>query len=321
MTGASEDYAGRVRAALPSFFGPVEVVAALPSTMARAAELAEAGAPEGATVVADAQSAGRGRLGRSWVAAPGTSLLVTVVLRPSLPPARAWLVSAAAGVALADATKALLAGMPARWPEPRAGWTEERSPTKQPPAVPVKSDEGSQRIGRRRPPSVSIDLKWPNDLEASGRKVAGMLAEARSDGGRLQWVLLGLGVNVGQGPDDFPAELAGRATSLSLAAGRAVDRVALLAGWAERFATGYRALAAGAAGPTLAAYQARLGTLGRQVRAEVLGGEEVTGVAVGLGADGGLVIRTPAGGEVEVTSGDVEHLRAGAPSGPVSRRP
>ena len=282
MPSAAEDYAARVRAALPSFFGPVEVADALPSTMARAAELAEAGAEEGATVVADAQSAGRGRLGRSWVAAPGTSLLVTVVFRPSLPPGCAWLVTAAAGVALADATRVLLAG----------------------------------GVG-----SVSVNLKWPNDLEVGGRKAAGMLAEARSDGGRLDWVLLGLGVNVGQGPDDFPPELAGRATSLSLAAGAAVDRVALLAGWAGRFATGYQALAAGAAGPTLAAYQARLGTLGRQVRADVLGGEEVTGVAVGLGANGGLVIRTPAGGEVEVASGDVEHLRAGAPVGPVSRRP
>ncbi|HVD16116.1 MAG TPA: biotin--[acetyl-CoA-carboxylase] ligase [Actinomycetota bacterium] len=294
MPGASEDYAGRVRAALPSFFGPVEVAAALPSTMARAAELAAAGAAEGATVVADAQSAGRGRLGRSWLAAPGTSLLVTVVLRPSLPPARAWLVSAAAGVALADATTAVLAGggsTVARWAE------------------------------RRRPPSVSVGLKWPNDLEVGGRKVAGMLAEARIDGSRLEWVLLGLGVNVGQGPGDFPPELAGRATSLSLAAGGAVDRVALLAGWAERFAAGYRALAAGAAGPTLAAYQARLGTLGRQVRADLLGGDPVTGVAVGLGANGGLLIRTPAGGEVELASGDVEHLRAGEPVGPVSRRP
>jgi BirA family transcriptional regulator, biotin operon repressor / biotin---[acetyl-CoA-carboxylase] ligase len=282
MPGASEDYAGRVRAALPSFFGPVEVAAALPSTMARAAELAAAGAAEGATVVADAQSAGRGRLGRTWLAAPGTSLLVTVVLRPSLPPARAWLVSAAAGVALADATTAVLAG---------------------------------------KPPSVSVNLKWPNDLEVGGRKVAGMLAEARIDGSRLEWVLLGLGVNVGQGPGDFPPELAGRATSLSLAAGGAVDRVALLAGWAERFAAGYRALAAGAAGPTLAAYRARLGTLGRQVRADLLGGDPVTGVAVGLGANGGLLIRTPAGGEVELASGDVEHLRAGEPVGPVSRRP
>jgi BirA family transcriptional regulator, biotin operon repressor / biotin---[acetyl-CoA-carboxylase] ligase len=157
-----------------------------------------------------------------------------------------------------------------------------------------------------------VGLKWPNDLEVGGRKAAGMLAEARSDRGRLEWVLLGLGVNVGQGLDDFPAELAGRATSLSLAVGGPVDRVALLAGWAERFASGYRALAAGAAGPTLAAYSARLATLGREVRAELLGGEQVTGVAVGLGANGGLLIRTPTGGEVEVASGDVEHLRAEA---------
>jgi BirA family biotin operon repressor/biotin-[acetyl-CoA-carboxylase] ligase len=315
MPGRPEDYAGRVGAALPPFFAPVEVADALPSTMARAAELAEAGAEEGATVVADTQRAGRGRLGRTWLAAPGTSLLVTVVLRPRLAPARAWLVTAAAGVALTDATKALLAGTlgtVARWPEPRAGWTEERPPPKEPPTVPVKSDEGSQRIGRRRPPSVSINLKWPNDLEVGGRKAAGMLAEARSDRGRLEWVLLGLGVNVSQGLDDFPAELAGRATSLSLAVGGPVDRVALLAGWAERFASGYRALAAGAAGPTLAAYSARLATLGREVRAELLGGEQVTGVAVGLGANGGLLIRTPTGGEVELASGDVEHLRAEA---------
>jgi BirA family transcriptional regulator, biotin operon repressor / biotin---[acetyl-CoA-carboxylase] ligase len=273
MPGRPEDYAGRVRAALPPFFGPVEVADALPSTMARAAELAEAGAEEGTTVVADAQSAGRGRLGRTWLAAPGTSLLVTVVLRPRLAPARAWLVTAAAGVALTDATSDLLAG----------------------------------GVG-----TVSVGLKWPNDLEVGGRKAAGMLAEARSDRGRLEWVLLGLGVNVGQGLDDFPAELAGRATSLSLAVGGPVDRVALLAGWAERFASGYRALAAGAADPTLAAYSARLATLGREVRAELLGGERVTGVAVGLGANGGLLIRTPTGGEVEVASGDVEHLRAEA---------
>jgi BirA family transcriptional regulator, biotin operon repressor / biotin---[acetyl-CoA-carboxylase] ligase len=284
MPGRPEDYAGRVRAALPPFFAPVEVADALPSTMARAAELAEAGAEEGATVVADTQRAGRGRRGRTWLAAPGTSLLVTVVLRPRLAPARAWLVTAAAGVALTDATRDLLAG----GPEARNGRSH------------------------RPAPGGMVGLKWPNDLEVGGRKAAGMLAEARSDRGRLEWVLLGLGVNVSQGLDDFPAELAGRATSLSLAVGGPVDRVALLAGWAERFASGYRALAAGAAGPTLAAYSARLATLGQEVRAELLGGEQVTGVAVGLGANGGLLIRTPTGGEVEVASGDVEHLRAEA---------
>jgi BirA family biotin operon repressor/biotin-[acetyl-CoA-carboxylase] ligase len=290
------DYDGAVRRALPPFFEPVEVAVSLPSTMALAAELAEGGAPEGATVVTDAQRAGRGRLGREWLAPPGSSLLLTVVLRPRLAPEQAWLAVAAAGVALVDATRALLAG-PSRGSGGGAVAPGSTGPSGDPPAV---------------------GLKWPNDLLVDGRKAAGILAEARSEGSRLDWVLLGLGVNVGQGAGDFPTELAGRATSLGLAAGRPVDRAALLGAWGERFAAGYGALAAGEAGPTLGAYRERLDTLGRQVRAELLGGVVVEGVAVGLGGNGVLLVRTAAG-EVEVATGDVEHLRT--PDRPVSRRP
>ena len=75
---------GWVRRALPGFFSPLEVVASVPTTMARAAELAAAGEPEGATVVAEEQTEGRGRLGRAWVAPPGSSLLLSVVLRPPM---------------------------------------------------------------------------------------------------------------------------------------------------------------------------------------------------------------------------------------------
>jgi BirA family biotin operon repressor/biotin-[acetyl-CoA-carboxylase] ligase len=271
MPASLSDYQEGVRRALPSFFAPVEVAASLPSTMVRAAELAAAGAPEGATVVADAQSAGRGRLGRAWLAPAGSSLLLTVVLRPRLVPEQAWLTVAAAGVALVDATAALLVRAAA-----------------EPPAV---------------------GLKWPNDLLVGGRKAAGMLAEARSQGHRLDWVLLGVGVNVGQLAGDFPAELAARATSLRLAAGGEVDRVALLGAWGERFAGGYRALAAGEVDRTLAAYLERLDTLGRPVSAELLGGEAVEGVAVGVGAGGALTVRTAAGAEVAVPSGDVAHGR------------
>src|SRR5918997_2592959 len=85
------------RRALPGFFSPLEVVASVPTTMARAAELAAAGAPEGATVVAEEQTEGRGRLGRAWVAPPGSSLLLSVVLRPPLPREAVWLAGAAAG--------------------------------------------------------------------------------------------------------------------------------------------------------------------------------------------------------------------------------
>ncbi|HKO85292.1 MAG TPA: hypothetical protein VJ140_12210, partial [Actinomycetota bacterium] len=78
------DESGWVRRALPGFFTPLEVVASVPTTMARAAELAAAGEPEGATVVAEEQTEGRGRLGRAWVAPPGSSLLLSVVLRPPM---------------------------------------------------------------------------------------------------------------------------------------------------------------------------------------------------------------------------------------------
>jgi BirA family biotin operon repressor/biotin-[acetyl-CoA-carboxylase] ligase len=110
---------GWARAALPGFFSPLEVAASVPTTMARAAELAAAGAPEGATVLAEEQTEGRGRLGRAWVAPPGSSLLLSVVLRPPLGQEAVWLTVAAAGVALAEAVDAVApAAGPAalKWP-------------------------------------------------------------------------------------------------------------------------------------------------------------------------------------------------------------
>jgi BirA family transcriptional regulator, biotin operon repressor / biotin---[acetyl-CoA-carboxylase] ligase len=265
-----DQYAERVRRALPGFFAPVEMVASLPSTMARAAELAAGGAAEGATVLAEEQTAGRGRLGRTWVAPPGSSLLLSVVLRPPLPSEAVWLTVAAAGVALAGAVEAVAPGP--------AG-------------------------------AVPVGLKWPNDLELGGRKAAGLLAEAHLEGERLDWVVLGMGVNVAQRREDLPPELADRATSVALALGVPVDRAALLAAWAERFVDGYRHLAAGEPGPVLAAYRRRLVTLGRRVRADRVAAEPVVGAAVDLTATGALVVQTDAGARVDVLAADVHHLR------------
>ena len=260
---------GWVRAALPGFFSPLEVAASVPTTMARAAELAAAGVPEGATVVAEEQTEGRGRLGRVWVAPPGSSLLVSVVLRPPVAADAVWLTVAAAGAALAEA------------------------------------------VDEVAPGAAPAGLKWPNDLELGGRKAAGLLAEAHLEGGRLAAVLLGMGVNVTQGAADLPAGVADRATSVSLAAGAPVERAALLAAWAGRFLAGYQALAAGRPGEVLAAYRRRLVTVGRRVRADRVGSGPVVGTAVDLTPTGALVVQTDAGARVEVTAGDVQHLRPG----------
>lgn len=266
--GDTGGYGEALRRALPPFFSPLEIASRLPTTMTRAAELAEAGVPEGATVVADEQTAGRGRLGRAWVAPPGSALLVSVVLRPPLAIGQAWVIVSLAGVALADTVHQVLAAAGSR---------------------------------------ATVGLKWPNDLLLDGRKAAGLLAEAGA-GGRLPWVVLGMGVNVGEAMD-FPAELAGRATSVGLAAGRGVDRAELLGAWGRRFIAGYGDLGAGPTTPLLLAYRDRLETLGRRVRAERLSGDPVVGTAVDLTASGNLVILTDTGARVEISTGDIEHLR------------
>ncbi len=92
--------------ATPPRFGDVRWLAVADSTNQYLLERARAGAADGLVVVADHQRAGRGRLGRTWSAPPGASLLVSVLLRPELPPDDRHLVVMAAAVAMADAVAA-----------------------------------------------------------------------------------------------------------------------------------------------------------------------------------------------------------------------
>jgi BirA family transcriptional regulator, biotin operon repressor / biotin---[acetyl-CoA-carboxylase] ligase len=136
-------------------------------------------APEGAVVVSDEQTAGRGRLGRRWLALAGTSLLCSVQLRPDVSGERLPELTVVAARACGDAIEAVT--------------------------------------------GLEAKLKFPNDLLLDGRKVAGVLAEARE--GR---VVLGIGVNVNIDADTLPVDVDVPATSLLVAGGAEVDRAALL---------------------------------------------------------------------------------------------
>ena len=149
-------------------------------------------APEGAVVVADEQTAGRGRLGRRWLAPAGTSLLCSVQLRPEITPERLPELTVVASHALAEAIEQLT--------------------------------------------GVRPELKFPNDLLLGGRKVAGILAEARE--GR---VVAGIGVNVNSGEAELPVEVETAATSLLIETGREIDRAHLLVGLLVRLETRYDA--------------------------------------------------------------------------------
>lgn len=230
------------------------------STNADAAALAEAGALEGCVVLADHQTAGRGRLGRSWSSPPGTGIYASVLFRPT--PQVARMLTIAAGVAVAEAIENV-AGI-----------------------VPV--------------------LKWPNDVylgggPQSGRKVAGILAEAGVSGGET-WVVVGLGINVL--PGSLPHELSVRATSLEAELSRPVDRGELFATCLVRLAERYVDLTEGRCGEVLDAWRLRAAaTFGRPVEWDD-DGVVKTGVVRNIGDEGGLIVDTGSGAAT-VVSGEV----------------
>ncbi|MBI2773803.1 MAG: biotin--[acetyl-CoA-carboxylase] ligase [Chloroflexi bacterium] len=239
-----------VRSAIAGEFGrEVEYYAATGSTQDRARQLADAGHP-GALIVAEEQSSGRGRQGRSWVAQPGTSLLASWLFRPL--PADPALFALLSGVAIARALTDL--GIP-----------EAR-------------------------------LKWPNDVQLGGKKVAGVLADAvtGANGGAL---VLGIGVNVHQ--RDL-GELSGTATSLAREA-RAADRLALLA----RIDRELRRVASDSDERRvfLEEWRLRSSTLGREVEVRSAGAA-VRGFARSIADDGALVLET-ASGSHRVLAGEV----------------
>jgi BirA family biotin operon repressor/biotin-[acetyl-CoA-carboxylase] ligase len=271
----------RARAALAgSRFADVRWVATTGSTNADAMALARRGEREGIVVVADHQSAGRGRRDRTWVAPPGGSLLVSVLLRP---PARvAGAVTMAAGVAMAGAVEqvaGVVAGL--KWPNDLV----------------VDTADGERKLA-----GILAEADWPAGSTAS----AGYRPPGPHD---RAVVVVGVGLNVSW--PEVPDELGRLATALSLLGGEAgadVDRVEVLVAFLRRLDEGYAALVDGGADGLLDRWRARSVTLGRRVRVD-LGAGEVEGTALDVTPEGHLVMATDEGVRRTIAVGDVVHLR------------
>jgi len=233
-------------------FAEVHQLAETTSTNSVLLEKALEGAPEGLVVVADHQSAGRGRFDRRWQAPAGKSLLFSVLLRPShaaLPANRRHLVVAAVSLAVVDGARAV------------AG--------------------------------AELRLKWPNDIVAADRKLAGVLAEATADGA----VVVGAGVNVAWAPEGEAA------TCLDQLAGRPVDRGELLVQSLLALDGLY-----GLWDVVSRRYREANATVGREVTV-VLGDDAapLSGKAMAIDEDGRLLVRDRSGRVIEVAAGDVAH--------------
>jgi BirA family biotin operon repressor/biotin-[acetyl-CoA-carboxylase] ligase len=272
-------------------FADVRWSAATGSTNADALALARDGAPEGIVVVADHQSAGRGRRDRTWVAPPRGSLLVSVLLRP---PARlAGAASLAAAVAMVEAVDGVAGISPGvKWPNDLV----------------VPTADGERKLA-----GLLAEADWPPGSTISGGY--------RTPGAHERAVVVvGIGVNVSwpvmaDDPGDGDAaiepalhEVAGLATALNWL-GAEVDRVDLLVAFLRELEGRYSALVSDGPDGVLAAWRERSATLGRRVRV-ALGAEEVEGTATDVTADGHLVVETDAGDRRTLAVGDVVHLRS-----------
>jgi BirA family biotin operon repressor/biotin-[acetyl-CoA-carboxylase] ligase len=168
------------------------------STNDIAARLAESGAEDGTTVVAEMQTAGRGRYGRAWFSPSGAGLYVSVIVRPGTGPYDdenpAALLTLASGVAIAEAVRAAT-GLPA-------------------------------------------EIKWPNDVLVGGRKLAGILAEATVQAGTVQFIVVGFGVNLQPAayPPQLASRVTSIEVETTRPADRALMLAEILAALGERYA-------------------------------------------------------------------------------------
>jgi BirA family biotin operon repressor/biotin-[acetyl-CoA-carboxylase] ligase len=264
--------APRLQAALADRqgWGPVVLLESTGSTNADAADAARAGAAEGYVIVADEQTLGRGRLGRSWATPPGAGLAVSVVLRPPLAPERTGWLPLLVGVAVVDALRSH--GVPAalKWPNDVvvAGPTREGGP--------------------------------------GPRKLGGLLAERVHE---ADAVVVGIGLNIALGTDELPVPTATSTSIEGVAVSREDLLVDLLDRLRERYLAWVAVGGAASDCGLLDDYRSHCLTLGRDVRAHLPGGEVLEGRAVDVDESGRLRIEVRDGAPVLLAAGDVEHLR------------
>jgi BirA family biotin operon repressor/biotin-[acetyl-CoA-carboxylase] ligase len=260
------------------------------STNDIARELAHADAPEATLVITDEQTAGRGRLGRAWYAPPGTCLLLSLLVRPQLPPLQALRLTMIAGLAVVEAVETLHCNVSTTPLHCNVSTTPLHCNVS---TTPLHCNVSTT------PLQCNVSLKWPNDIWLNGKKAGGILTEAGITGDQLEYAIVGIGLNVNV--DFGQSELEGIATSLMLETGQTVDRLVVLHGIMERFAAWYADITS----PRLQeAWAKRLVTLGQWVNAQH-GAQLIAGLAEGVDDTGALLVRTPDGTLHTLMAGDV----------------
>lgn len=231
----------------------------LDSTNTEIARLAMQGAEHGTVVVAESQTAGKGRKGRSWESPARENIYMSILLRPDCVPNKAPMLTLVMAYSAAQVIQEL-------------GFSE-------------------------------VQIKWPNDLVLSGKKVCGILTEMQLMGSEIDYVVVGVGINVNT--RNFSAGLGDKATSLFLESGSKFERETIVENIVDNFEHAYRQFCNAQDLSFLQeTYNSMLVNAGKEVRV-LEPGNEYTAYAQGINSKGELMVRMLNGEEKAIYAGEV----------------
>jgi BirA family transcriptional regulator, biotin operon repressor / biotin---[acetyl-CoA-carboxylase] ligase len=232
----------------------------LSSTMNQGMALGMQGASDGSLVLAEAQTKGRGRMGRDWLSPKFKGIYLSLILRPKISPAACPVLTLTSAVSICEALQEA-AGLEAQ-------------------------------------------IKWPNDVLVRGKKIAGILTEMNAETDKVNFVVIGIGLNV----NNDKKSLLPQATSLKEAAGEEFDRVSLLQELLRRIEHNYFLFQEKGSGEIIEKWRNFNLTLGTRVKVDYLN-KHIEGQAADIDSDGALLTRKDSGLIQKVSSGDVSVCR------------
>jgi BirA family biotin operon repressor/biotin-[acetyl-CoA-carboxylase] ligase len=230
------------------------------STMNVAMNLGLEGAPEGALVLAESQTKGKGRLGRSWLSPKHKGIYLSLILRPKISPEQASILTLLAAVSICEAIKKIT--------------------------------------------GIDTYIKWPNDILIGNKKLGGILTELSAEMDEISFVVIGIGLNV----NNDKKSMISTATSLREQRKENTSRVALLQEILRQIEEKYLLFQKKGAHPIIEKWREHNVTLGKMIKV-YCHKEHITGQAIDIDIDGGLLVRKDSGFTEKVLSGDVVHCR------------
>jgi BirA family transcriptional regulator, biotin operon repressor / biotin---[acetyl-CoA-carboxylase] ligase len=233
---------------------------ALPSTMNVAMQLGIEGCPCGTLILAESQTHGRGRLGRSWISPKYKGIYLSLILRPKILPQKAPILTLLAAVSICEAIKEIS--------------------------------------------GLDTQIKWPNDILLSHKKLGGILTELSAEMDRVSFIILGIGLNVN---NDKKTLISG-ATSLKTEKKEDVNRISLLQEILRKIEKNYLVFQEEGSEPVIEKWRQFNVTLGNRIKIASQD-KRLEGQAIDIDTDGGLLVRKDSGMIEKIMTADIVHCR------------